>query len=242
MKKASIKYHIIGGGISGLACAWFLKDKNADVVTDVEKKLEDKDQYIEQLLEENRRFQEQIDPNNEENAAPCSFAYTLKVGGLGFQQMEIWLSVRNNSDVEVQIGDFRGDLSIAGYSCTGVIPSNLQKITIQPKQSIRFRYYAEHEYPFQRGVYKNVRRALNALIGKSGTTIKSNTTFEASLKPTKMNLEYLWYWKGGEEECRTYNIVGDLVYKYAGWAVGSHVGYDAADKHQQKKNPSHWAQ
>ena len=32
MKKSAVTYHIIGGGVSGLACAWFLKDKNADVI------------------------------------------------------------------------------------------------------------------------------------------------------------------------------------------------------------------
>lgn len=32
MKENTITYHVIGGGISGLACAWFLKDKNAKVI------------------------------------------------------------------------------------------------------------------------------------------------------------------------------------------------------------------
>lgn len=39
MSKSITTYHIIGGGISGLSCAWFLKDKKAKVVVYEEKKI-----------------------------------------------------------------------------------------------------------------------------------------------------------------------------------------------------------
>ena len=39
MKDNTVTYHIIGGGISGLACAWFLKNKNAKIVVYEGKKI-----------------------------------------------------------------------------------------------------------------------------------------------------------------------------------------------------------
>ena len=32
MKEKNITYHVVGGGIAGLSCAWFLKDRNIKVV------------------------------------------------------------------------------------------------------------------------------------------------------------------------------------------------------------------
>ena len=39
MKENTVTYHIIGGGIAGLACAWFLKDKKAKTIVYESKKM-----------------------------------------------------------------------------------------------------------------------------------------------------------------------------------------------------------
>lgn len=216
------------------AIALYFYKKSVDN-TLAEKQLESQ-QYIDMLLDQIEEMKDKY--NTSDDNAPVTMSCTVKMGGITLNQLEIWLNIRNNSSSMVEIGDFRGRLFVGGIRSERVIPGNISRYKIPANSTIRVRLYARGDVAYPND-YNEVRRMLTPLFGGSGISIPNGTVIPLSKSPVYLDVQYLWYWSGGEEECFSY-IPGEFVYKYASWTVGSNAGYNAGRENQQDKNPSYW--
>lgn len=200
----------------------------------------ERDAHIEaerqEFLNEISRLQDVINPNGSDGA-PLTFTCTARFGGLTLNQLEVWLNIKNNSDLPIEIGDIRSTIVVGGYLSERVFPANISRFIVPANSTSRIRLYARGDVAFPNN-YKLVKRALCTLAGL--TKIKDDTNIPASKMPVMMDIDYLWFVKGNSEEQHVYDVPGDFDYKFAGWTVGSYQGYNAGRENQQKANPSYW--
>lgn len=226
-------------GLASAALAVYFYKQNEVIRDDIAREREDHARYIEELLSENNDLEDKINPNGNANQAPVVFSVTMRSGGQMLEQNEIILNCTNTSNSVIEIGDFRANIWLAGIKSDLCYPANIGSVKIPKKGTVSFRLYAKYGKLFRD--YVDVKRALNILYdGRNTPTMRKETFIPISKLPVLMNLQYLWYWSGGSEECMVYDIPGNFRWKYAGWTVGKYVGYNAANENDQKKNPSYW--
>lgn len=224
----------IGLIASGVAVYFYKQQLDADYA-EKQKQFEEERQYF---LDELAKSESKVNPNGNADHAPLAITGTVRFGGLTLNQLEVWLNVKNYSDHAVEIGDIRSRLWVGNIRSERVMPSNTGAWYIPANSTVRIRLYARGDIAYPNGDHKNVKRNLCYLAGIS--KIKDNTTISLSKKPALLDLQYLWYWSGGQEECVAYDVPCDFEYRFAGWTVGGYEGYNAGVENQQKKNPSYW--
>lgn len=234
LKSAILVTSLVAGG-----AAMFAYKKKLDAEMEAREQQLNKERQ--EYLDEISKLEDKIDPNINAYQAPLTFTCTARFGGLTLNQLEVWLNIKNNSDQKVEIGDIRSTIAVGGYISSRVAPANIARFIIPAKSSVRVRLYARGDVAFPKD-YNKVRRALAPLCGSSGTKIPNGTNIPASKEPVLMDIDYMWYGVGFEDECHVYDVPGDFDYKFATWTVGSWTGYNAYNENQQKKNPSHWTQ
>lgn len=218
----------------GLAVYYYKKDFEEQYAA-LQKENQENNQYF---LDEMAKLQNKINPNGNSDQAPLAITGTVRFGGLTLNQLEVWLNIKNYSNISVEIGDIRSELYVGGIYSGFVKPSNIGRWVIPANSTKRIRLYARGDMAFPDGEYKNVKRALCALAGID--RIKDGTIISVSKVPAELDIDYLWYWPGGYVECHHFDVPCDFEYKFAGWTVGGYEGYNAGRKNQQEKNPSEW--
>lgn len=225
-------------GLASAALAVYFYTKNEESSEQLVAAQKEHEKYVNQLLEENQKLEDIINPNNDVLQSPVVFSVSMRSGGQMLEQNEITLRCTNTSDSIVEIGDFQARVWVAGYMADMCVPANISRIKLNAGETKSVVLYAGYGRFFLD--YVDVKRALNILYdGKNTSTMRMETFIPLSKAPVLMNMQYLWYWKGGEEECFVYDIPGSYRWKYAGWTCGK-TGYNAGNENQQKKNPSHW--
>lgn len=230
---------IIGLIASGLALYWYKQEMESSYKEDLEKQQQEHEDYIRELLKENDRLEDIVNPDGDAEHAPVVFSASMRQGGVTLNQTEITLTCTNTADYPVEIGDFQALLWIAGLKSLKCIPANVGEVKIPAKSSIDFRLYAAGGIVIQD--YVACKRAINRIArGKDTSVMQANTFIPLSEKPILLNLQYLWYWKGGEIECFDYDVPGSYRWKFAGWVHGSKAGYNAAKENQAENSGSYW--
>lgn len=224
---------IIGLVASGLAVWWYKQDLEAEYQSKLDELAEDRQYYLDEMAE----LEAKVNPNGSAHQAPLAITGTVRFGGLTLNQLEVELSVKNYSDHNVEIGDIQSRLWVGNIRSERVIPSNNGNWIIPAGKTVRIRLYARGDvaYPNE---YKSVKENLCRLAGIS--KIKDKTTISLSHEPAFLDIQYLWLSSVADEECFVFDVPCDFEYKFAGWTVGGYAGYNAGNKNQQKKNPSHW--
>lgn len=224
----------IGLIASGVAVYFYKQQLDADYA-EKQKQFEEERQYF---LDELAKSEAKVNPNGSADHAPIAITGTVRFGGLTLNQLEVWLNIKNYSNHQVEIGDIRSRLWVGNMRSERVMPSNNGNLYIPAGKTVRIRLYARGDVAYPNGDHKNVKSNLCRIAGIS--RIKAGTTIKASLAPAQLDLQYLYYWAGGQEECVAFDVPCDFEYKFAGWTVGSYEGYNAGVENQQKKNPSYW--
>ena len=219
---------------SGLAVYYYKKQVDEEYQAKLQE-LEDERQYY---LDEIAKAESKANPNGSADQAPLAITGSVRFGGLTLNQLEVWLNIKNYSNNSVEIGDIRSELYVGGIYSGFVKPSNIGRWVIPANSTKRIRLYARGDVAFPNGEYKNVKRALCALAGID--KIKDGTVISVDNVPAELDMDYLWYWSGGQEECRAFDVPCDFEYKFAGWTVGGYEGYNAGREKQQDANPSYW--
>lgn len=226
-------------GYASAALAVYFYKQSSDLEKEIELENKAHEAYVRELLAANSALENKIDPNLGSYQSPIIFSVTMRSGGQMLEQNEITLNCTNPTDSIVEISDFQARIWVAGYMADLCVPANILSIKIPAKKTVSFRLYARYGKMFRN--YIEVKRALNLLYsGKAASTMKAGTFIPMENDPVLMNMQYLWVGKGFEDECFAYNIPGSFRWKYAGWTVGSYVGYNAGNENQQKTNPSYW--
>lgn len=195
--------------------------------------------YVDEILKENKELQNIVNPNAGSYQSPVVFTATVNAGGQTLNQNEIVLNCTNTSGVQVEIGDFLCNIWIAGIKSLKIMPANITSIKIPAKSTVSFRLYARDQIAIQN--YENVKKSLNMMCdGTNKSFMRANTYISSDRKPILLNMQYLWYFKGGEEVCYAYDIPGSYRWNSAGWTAVPKVGYNAANENHRKKNPSYW--
>ena len=230
---------IIGLLVGGLFVWKFGKDSKAKLADMQDGYEKSQKQYLEYIQE----LEDRINPNNDNaERLPIEITADMRLGGGWLNQIEITLHIKNISEVEVELGDFRSRLTIGGYESLTVLPANTSVVKIPAGQTRDYILYKEDDYTF-RGSHKEPYMALSMLSGKTDGTIPTKHIFPAELYAAELTMAFLWIWKGGQEECFVYNLPCKVTFMGNGWGVNyDWVGYNAGNKDQQKKNPSHWTQ
>lgn len=237
-EKMDIK-SIIGLLVGGLFIWKYSKDSKAKI-TDMQQEFEDSQkQYLDYIDE----LEDRINPDNDNaERLPVEITADMRIGGGWLNQIEIVLHIKNVSEAEVELGDFRSRLTIGGYESQTVFPSNISTVKIPAGKTRDFILYKEDDYTF-RGSHKEPYSALSMLAGKTDGTIPTNHIFPADQYAAELTFAFLWLWKGGKEECFVYNLPCKVTFMGNGWGVNyDWVGYNAGDQNHQKKNPSYWTQ
>lgn len=225
---------LIGLLVSGVAVYFYKQQLEAEYL----EKQEEAEEYRRSLLDQISELEDKINPNGNASTSPLTIVGSVCFGGLTLNQLEVWLDVRNNSDNDVEIGDIRSRLWVGWLRSERVMPSNNSMWIIPARKTVRIRLYARGDVAYPNGDHKNVKRNLCALGGVS--RIKDGTIISVDKEPAELDISYLWYWKGGQDECHVFDVPCDFEYKFAGWTVGGYEGYNAGSENQQSKNPSYW--
>lgn len=224
------------------ACAYgiyYFKTESDQVKKDAEKKIKDEQKKNEDLQYAVKNLQDIVNPNAGEHQPNLSMSAIMISGGLTLSHNEIDLVIKNNSKIDVEIGDFRSDLYIAGEKSLKCQPSNNSRVLIKPGKTVTYRLYARGGEIIQK--YDNVKRALNSLLDRDGTSLQKDTFIPVEMNPVDLDIAFFWFWTGGKSPVNVYNIPGSFRYKSAGWTVDTPwTGYNAAVKSQRNANPSLW--
>lgn len=226
-------------GLAAAAIALLSIKKNRDLQVEIERERDNHADYVDMLLGEVEILEDKVNPNKNAHAAPVIFSANVHQGGHTLNQTEIILNCTNTSDSVVEIGDFRANIWLANIKSYRCIPANIGNVKIPAKSTVSLRLYAGSGIISQK--YVDVKRALNKLYdGKDSSYMRKGTFIPLAKMPVILNIQYLWFWKGGEEECFAYDVPGSYTWKSAGWTISSKSGYNAAVENQQDKNPSYW--
>lgn len=230
---------IIGLIAGGLALYWYKQDLEKQYNDDLDRVKTENEDYVRDLLKENENLENIVNPDGNAEQAPVVFTAAMRQGGVTLNQTEIILTCNNTADYLVEIGDFQAVMWIAGIKSLKCIPANVGEIKIPAKSSMQFRLYASGGIVIQD--YVSCKRALNIMArGKDTSVMKSNTYIPLEAAPVVMNLQYLWYWKGGEVACFDYDVPCSYRWKYAGWVHGTKAGYNAAKENQTENSGTYW--
>ena len=228
---------IIGLLVGGLFVWKFGKDSKAKLADIQDSYEQSKEKYLEYIEE----LEDRINPDNDNaERLPVEITADMRLGGGWLNQIEITLHIKNLSEAEVELGDFRSRLTVGGYESLTVIPANTAIVKIPAGQTRDYVLYKEDDYTFK-GSHKEPYMALSMLSGKKDGTIPKNHIFPAELYAAELTMAFLWMWKGGQEECFMYNLPCKVTFMGNGWGVNyDWVGYNAGNKNHQKNNPSYW--
>ena len=222
--------------------AYFLKYRN-----DRDKEWDDREKDFQKsnkdYLDIIDELEDIINPNNDNaKRLPVEISADMKLGGGWLNQIEITLHFKNVSQIPIELSDFRTMLVIGGYESLTVKPANTSTITIPPGRTFDFILYKEDDYTFI-GSHKEPYGVLSKMAGKKDGTIPTNFVFSPYLHAAELDMAFLWVWKGGQKECKVYNLPCKVTFMGDKWGVNyDWVGYNAGNKDQQQKNPSHWTQ
>lgn len=232
--------------IIGLASAalslWFYK-KTKDEVNAAREEIEEERKnhadYVNELLSENERLEDKVDPNKNANQPPVTITATMRVGGQMLEAKEIVLNITNTSNIALTLKDFQAHIWVCGYMADLCVPSNVNSIRIPAKTTMEFRMYAEYGKMFSN--YVDVKRALNKMYdGKNSTFMRAGMFIPVDKAPVVMNLQFLWVGSTFEDECFVYNIPGSYRWKYAGWTEGADAGYNAVNPKSRYLDDTYW--
>lgn len=223
---------IIGILASAAGVYWYKKVLDAEYEDRVEDLNAERQAYVDEIAKKDAI----INPNGSSSQPPVSIVGSVTMGGLTLNMLEICLTIKNYSTVDVDLGDWRSVLTVGGVTSLRVFPSNLIRVNIPAGQTREIRLYARGDVAYPGAdVLKEVKRGL---VGDS--RLSKGTMIPASKRPAQLDIDVLWYWSGGQEEAHIYNVPCSFYYPYAGWTVGQWVGYNAGKENQQDKNPSYW--
>lgn len=226
-------------GYASAALAVYFYKQSSDLENEIKAEKKAHEDYVRELLAANSALENKIDPNLGSYQSPIIFSVTMRSGGQMLEQNEITLNCTNPTDSIIEISDFQARIWVAGYMADLCIPANIASIKIPANKTVSFRLYARYGKMFRN--YVEVKRALNLLYdGKNTSTMRAGTFIPLDKEPVLMKMQYLWVGKGFEDKCYVYDVPGSFRWKYAGWTVGSYVGYNAGNENQQKNNPSSW--
>lgn len=193
------------------------------------------DEERQQYLDEIAAREEIINPNGTATQPPVSIIGSVTMGGYTLNQLQIDLDIKNYGSYDVELGDWRSVLTVGDIESSRVFPSNLIKVVIPAGKTKTIRFYARGDQAFP-GIYDHVIRGLG--IDK----LQKGLHIEAKDVPASLDIEVLWYWKGGKEEARFYDVPCSFDWPYAAWVPGRKEGYNAGREKQQKMNPSYWTE
>lgn len=226
-------------GLAAAGVAVYLYDQTKKQEEQVKKMREDHEKYVAALLAEKEELENKIDPNGNADKAPVVFTVTMYQGGVTLNQTEIYLNCTNKGKVDVELGDFQAFLWLAGVKSLKLMPANIGSFKVSPGRTVSFRLYAGDGIVIQD--YVDCKKRLNYLgKGESTSVMKSGLFIPLYREAVLMNIQYLWYFSGGETKCYAFDVPGTYTWKYAGWVHGTNAGYNAANEKEQKKNPSTW--
>lgn len=206
---------------------------------DYKTKYEDEKQRNEQLQNAVDELEDKVNPNTNEHQPNLSITSIMQSGGLTLSHNSIELVIRNNSSIDVELGDFRCDLYLAGVKSLKLMPANNGQIVIGANKTVTYKMYARGGEAIQD--VGEVKRMLNKMLGDDKKKFSTNTFIPIQMKPVELDVACFWFWKGNDEKLVFYNVPGSFKYRYDGWTVGTPwVGYNAASESQRKNNPSLW--
>ena len=225
---------LLAGGIA------FLKYKK-DSDKEYQEREKEYQKNTQAYLDKIDKLEDRINPNNDNGERlPVDITAEMKIGGGWLNQIEIVLHFFNRSSVEVELEDFRTELTIGGYQSLTVFPSNTASVKIPAGKKRDFILYKEDDYTF-RGSHKEPYKALSMMAGQKDGTIPKGYVFAEYLYPAELNMAFLWIWKGGQEACTVYNLPCKVTFMGDNWGVNyDWVGYNAGNKAHQEANPSYW--
>ena len=184
--------------------------------------LEDaKDKYND-LLKQNEVLINKIDPNKNEHQPDITITGAMKTGGLTYTHNRIILYITNNSSIDVEIGDFKCDLYMAGFKSLLLQPANINQVVIKPGKTVEFTLYAKGGKAISN--VGDVKDDYYGLI-KSDTYLmdlymQRGFYIPYEYAPVELDMAFLWFWKGGYEQVRVYNVPCSFEYGGAVWTVG----------------------
>lgn len=224
---------------AGFAFYFYSQKQKEDHKKDLEASRKEQEAEREYYDEQIKELQNKIDPNGNIHQPPVSITGEVIMGGLTLNQLEINLIIANTSkDVNVELVDWRCEISVGGIVSQRVFPSNINGIIIPKNQKRVFKLYARGDEAFPGGLYKSVKESLlniaNIASWKKGLDIPFTS------RPAELDIKVLWDVEGNREETQFFNVPCSFYWPYAGWTVGGYVGYNAGKKNQQKMNPSYW--
>ena len=176
-------------------------------------KYEDEKEKNSDLQDEVEDLNNKINPNENEHQPELSITGSMVVGGVDWTHGRIVLYVTNNSKIDVEIGDFKGDLYMGGYKSLILQPANIAQFTLAPGETKEFTLYARGGNVIQDAGY-----VYDAFVALGLDTWIWNIPIEYT--PVELDLAFLWFWKGGYEQVRVYGVPCSFEYGGAGWTVG----------------------
>lgn len=198
-------------------------------------KYEDEKKKNEDLREDNQELVDKVNPNENEHQPDLTITGTMTTGGTYFTHNMIVLHITNNSAIDVEIGDFKCDLYMAGYKSFVLQPANIAQVVIKPGKTVDFKLYARGGQSTQ-SVW-DVWSAFENMINSDPELLAIQPAGEPAKIPVKwspieLDIAFLWFWKGGYERVNVYNVPCAWDHPFLAWTVGSPwVGYNrAADK------------
>lgn len=224
---------IIGLVAGAVGIYWYKQDLEAEY-QELQKELQ---RQMQALVDDIAERDKIINPNGSTNQPPITIVGEVTMGGLTLNMLEIVLVLKNYGSVQVELKDWRCELSVGGIVSTRVIPSNLTGIIIPAGQTREFRLYARGDEAFP-GIYGTVKSSLAAILGKDRIT--ANTYIPASKDPAELDIQVLWDVEGNEREFQMFNVPCSFSWPSSVWTVGAWTGYNAGKEKQQDKNPSYW--
>lgn len=182
-------------------------------------KYEDEKEKNADLRKENEELYNKIDPNETEHQPDLVITGAMQSGGLTYTHNMFILYITNNSEIDVEIGDFKCDLYMAGYKSLLLQPANINQVVVKPGKTHAFKLYA-------RG-----GRAINEVkeVNNEWSQLDMGKNIPVEYAPVELDIAFLWFYKGGYEQVRVYNVPCSFEYKGAGWTVSAPwVGYNRA--------------
>lgn len=223
---------IIGILSGAVALFWYKSALDAEYNKLKKEFDKERQEYVDEIAERDAI----INPNGSVNNPPVAIVGSVTMGGLTLNMLEIELTIKNYSDVDVELGDWRCRLTVGGVVSERVIPASLLRVKIPANKTRVVRLYARGDEAFpSSALIKEVKFGL-----LNGASLTKGTMIPAELTPAELDISVLWYWSGGEKEAHIFDVPCSFYYPYAGWTVGVWVGYNAGNKNQQDMNPSYW--
>lgn len=220
------KTKTIIGLLSGVIGLFFYKLGLDDDYKKKLKELESDKRYYLDLIDD---LEGKVNPNSDEQM-PFTIVPYVNISGGDLENIDIVLRITNNSTSLQELGDFRSTLTVGGYLFELVMPSNNKRISIAAGRTVDFHLYNGDDDPFPDDTAYEIIKALDPL--------KVPKVFDIDKYAAIMDIDFLWFWKGGNEEKHLFDVPCHLT-MYGNFEM-SDVGYNAGDEDDQEDNPSLW--